>query len=49
MKIFHKMARVYLIFLCFFVSASVLAGEYSIEGWKTQVEAGGSIDHFGRL
>jgi len=42
-------ARVFLAFLCVIVSSATFAGEFSIEGWKAQVVAGGSIDRFGRL
>ena len=30
-------------------AVSTSAAEFSIDGWKAQVEAGGTIDHYGRL
>ena len=45
----NRLVTLLLALSCFSVSGPVSAEEFTLEGWKAQVEKGGSIDQFGRL
>lgn len=45
----NRLVVMLLALFCIFVSGPVLAEGFTLDGWKAQVEKGGSIDQFGRL
>lgn len=49
MKFLNRLLTVSLLFAGCCLSGTVNAGEFTIENWKSRVEAGGNMDHYGRL
>ena len=49
MKLLNRFLTGALLFAACSLSAIVNAEEFTIENWKSRVEAGGNMDHYGRL
>jgi uncharacterized protein (DUF885 family) len=49
MKFLHRFLTLALLMAGVSTAAVVHAGEFTIENWKARVEAGGKMDHYGRL
>ena len=49
MKLLNRLLPGALLFAACSLSAIVNADEFTIENWKSRVEAGGNMDHYGRL
>lgn len=49
MKLLNRLLPGALLFAACSLSAIVNAEEFTIENWKSRVEAGGNMDHYGRL
>jgi uncharacterized protein (DUF885 family) len=45
----HQSATRLLALICLLFPTFVLGGDFSVDDWKARVEAGGGIDHYGRL
>jgi uncharacterized protein (DUF885 family) len=49
MKVLNRMITLALLMAGLSLATTVNAGGFTLEDWKTRVEAGGSLDHYGRL
>jgi uncharacterized protein (DUF885 family) len=49
MKLLNRFLTGALLFAAFSLSTIVNAEQFTIENWKSRVEAGGNMDHYGRL